>query len=129
MRGGKDTIVDVNTIYFEDFNIHQIGIIFDTIKTGYEVPPQIYVQEALVYNIELVFWLFVLLSFLVGMFNFLPSDPLDGGRMAKIMLAPYFSFLGFNKIETQLFIGRLFAWLFVLSIALNLLPYFTMIGL
>ncbi|MCX6803273.1 MAG: hypothetical protein NTY48_01740, partial [Candidatus Diapherotrites archaeon] len=59
--------------------------------------------------------------------NYFPSDPFDGGRMAKIMLLPYFGFLNFNKKETQKFIGRLFTWLLVASLLLNMIPYFTML--
>ena len=61
------------------------------------------------------------------MFNFLPSDPLDGGRIAKFVLLPYFGFLKMSRKETMKFIGRLFAWIFLISILLNLLPYVTMI--
>jgi membrane-associated protease RseP (regulator of RpoE activity) len=74
----------------------------------------------------MILLLFVVISFAAGSFNYFPSDPFDGGRMAKIMLAPYFSFLGFNRKETYKFIGRLFMWLLIISLTLNLIPYLTM---
>jgi membrane-associated protease RseP (regulator of RpoE activity) len=68
------------------------------------------------------------ISFAAGSFNYLPSDPFDGGKMAKIILEPYFGFMKFkSKKETRKFIGRLFIWLVLLAFLLNIIPYITLI--
>ena len=75
----------------------------------------------------MILLLLIIISFAAGSFNYFPADPFDGGRMAKIMLVPYFAFLGLKKKETQKFVGRLFVWLLLLSLLLNLIPYATML--
>ena len=45
-------------------------------------------------NVSMILLLLIIISFAAGSFNYFPADPFDGGRMAKIMLAPYFGFLG-----------------------------------
>ena len=127
LRNGVEENVFIEPYIFEDMNLKRIGVMFESEKTGYEPPIAITIMSILINAINSILVFFVLLSFAVGMFNFLPSDPLDGGRMAKIMLLPYFSFLNFNKKDTEKFIGRLFVWLFLISILLNLLPYITML--
>jgi len=83
--------------------------------------------SALVGSISSILFFLVILSFAAGTFNFLPSAPLDGGYMAKIILLPYFGFMRFNsRAETKKFIGRICVWLFIIAIALNLIPYLTM---
>ncbi len=123
-RGDKNVFFEMKAVIFEDLNIKAIGAQFDPIKTGYE-PPWWYFPGFLVLNsVWLVLFFFVLLSFAVGMFNYLPADPLDGGKIAKIVLEPYAGFMRLDsKEETRKFIGRLFAWLFLVSLLLNLLPY------
>lgn len=125
----NNEIIDVNIepYLFENLNISRIGVVFESIKTDYEISIQNQIMFDLINSINIIIIFFIILSFAVAMFNFLPSDPLDGGRMAKIMLVPYFGFMNFkSKEETQKFIGRLFVWLFLISILLNLLPYLTM---
>jgi membrane-associated protease RseP (regulator of RpoE activity) len=128
LRNEEEEEVFIEPVIFEDLNLKRIGVAFVPKSTGYSPPLLIQFASTLIQSINSILFFFVILSFAVGMFNFLPSDPLDGGRMAKIMLVPYFSFLNFKKKEeTQKFIGRLFAWLFLFSILLNLIPYLTMI--
>jgi membrane-associated protease RseP (regulator of RpoE activity) len=127
LRNGVEENIFVEPYVFEDMNLRRIGVLFEGAKTGYEPNGGIQIIAMLINAISSVLGFFVILSFAVGMFNFLPSDPLDGGRMAKIILLPYFSFLNFKKEATEKFIGRLFAWLFLISILVNLLPYITMI--
>ncbi|MBN1941599.1 MAG: site-2 protease family protein [Candidatus Diapherotrites archaeon] len=67
---------------------------------------------------------FFLLSLVVGMVNFLPMSPFDGGKIAKVMLLPYFGFLKMSKEDTEKFIGRLFLWILLILLALNALPFF-----
>lgn len=127
LRGEEIKEVEIEPHYFESFGIRRIGVVFGLAPTDYQVPPQTELKMSILNSINIIIFFFIFLSFAVGMFNFLPSDPLDGGRMAKIMLVPYFGFMKFDsKEETQKFIGRLFVWLFIISILLNLLPYLTM---
>lgn len=66
-------------------------------------------------------WL-ILLNFFIAITNFLPTDPLDGGKIAKVLLLPYFGFLHMNKKDTEKFIGRLLLWIIGILIILNALP-------
>ncbi len=128
LRDGVEMDLNISPVLIEFFNqktIQPIGLEF--IESGKSIQPLSEISWILILSIDKIIFFFIILSFAVGMFNFLPSDPLDGGRMAKIILLPYFSFIGFKKKEeTQLFIGRLFVWLFLISILVNLLPYLTM---
>ena len=127
LRNGVEENVFIKPVLFESMGIKRIGVVFEQIPTGYQPPILTQILASLISGISSIIFFFIILSFAVGMFNFLPSDPLDGGRMAKIILLPYFGFLKFNKKETELFIGRLFVWLFLISILVNLLPYVTMV--
>jgi membrane-associated protease RseP (regulator of RpoE activity) len=64
------------------------------------------------------------LSIAVATANFLPMDPFDGGKMAKILFLPYLGFLKMNKEQTEKIIGRFFLWLVLGLILLNALPLF-----
>ncbi len=70
---------------------------------------------------SIIVW-FITLSLFVAIANFLPVDPLDGGRIAKFMLAPYFGFLKMSEEDTEKFVGRLFLWILIPLIILNALP-------
>ena len=73
------------------------------------------------FAVDFLFWL-ILLNFLIAIVNFLPTEPFDGGKMAKILLLPYFGFLHMNKKETEKFIGRLMLWIVGAIILANALP-------
>jgi len=127
-RNDSNVFLSMKPVNYPDLNLYLIGVEFEAIKTGYEPPllTMIFIQLLSSFNTIMSF--FVLLSFAVGTFNFLPSDPLDGGKMAKIILEPYASFMKLkSKEDTRKFIGRLFVWLFVLALLINLIPYITMI--
>ena len=123
----NDLNLSVTPFKFEDVGIKKIGVDFEAIPTGYQPPLENLIASVFVSNISLILLLLVIISFAAGSFNYFPSDPFDGGRMAKIMLVPYFAFLGLNKKETQKFIGRLFVWLLLASLILNMIPYATML--
>lgn len=125
LRNNEIKKVEIEPVLFEDLNYRVIGVVFEQIPTGYVPPFHISLSSMIIQSIHSIIFFFFILSFAIGMFNFLPSDPLDGGRIAKFVLLPYFSFLNMNKKETMLFIGRVFTWIFVISILLNLLPYIT----
>jgi len=69
------------------------------------------------------FWLFIL-SILIGIVNFLPMVPFDGGKIAQIVLLPYFGFLKKPKEETEKFITKFFFWVILILLLLNALPIF-----
>jgi membrane-associated protease RseP (regulator of RpoE activity) len=73
--------------------------------------------------LSIIVW-FVNLSLLVAVANFLPVDPLDGGRIAKFMITPYFGFLKMSEQDTERFVGRLFMWILIPLIILNAIPLF-----
>jgi len=76
----------------------------------------------------MILLLLLIISFAAGSFNYLPSEPFDGGKMAKIMLEPYTNFMKFkSKEESRKFIGRIFIWLVIIAVLLNLIPYLTML--
>lgn len=101
----------------------EIGIITALNYVPGKEPTQEYKNTVFLLNEIATFlsWL-LLLSLAVAMINFLPMDPFDGGKIAKIMFLPYFGFLGMSKKETQKFIGRLFLWIVAALLLLNALP-------
>ncbi len=101
----------------------EIGIQTELIYAEGKGPPQKY--------LNMLFWLgsigiflnwLLLLSLAVAMINFIPMDPFDGGKIAKILFLPYFGFLGMSKQDTEKFIGRLFLWIVAGLLFLNALP-------
>ncbi|MFA6064250.1 MAG: site-2 protease family protein [archaeon] len=122
----SDVNVSVTPYKFEDLGIKRIGVEFGAIKTGYEPKGEIVLLQLIISNIGMILTLVVIIGFAAGSFNYFPANPFDGGRMAKIMLAPYFVFIGFNKEETGKLIGRIFIWLLIISLTMNLIPYLTM---
>lgn len=126
IRNGLEEKVIVEPENFNNLGISRIGVGFESIRTDYEPWPGFEQVRFIFTSIITILNLLWILSFAVGMFNFLPSDPLDGGRIAKSVLVPYFGFMGMNKGETELLIGRLFAWLFLIAILINLIPYITL---
>jgi membrane-associated protease RseP (regulator of RpoE activity)/DNA-binding XRE family transcriptional regulator len=69
------------------------------------------------------FWL-IILNFLVGVVNFLPIEPFDGGKIAKPLLLPYFAFLNMPKDDTERLIGRVLLWIVAIIMLVNALPLF-----
>ncbi len=123
-----DVNVSITPHKFEDFGLKKIGAEFGAIPTGYEVDAGIMLQQFIISNITMILLLLVVIAFAAGSFNYFPADPFDGGRMAKIILLPYFAFMGMNKKETQVLIGRIFIWILLAALVLNMIPYLTMIA-
>ena len=126
LRDGKEVDVNVLPAHFETIGISRMGVGFEAIRTDYQPWLGFELFRFFITSLLTVLNLLWILSLAVGMFNFLPSDPLDGGRIAKSVLRPYFGFLDMGKKETELLIGRLFMWVFLLAILLNLIPYITL---
>lgn len=122
-----DLNVIITPFKFEELGIQKIGAEFEVIQTGYSPPVEIVFIQTSASLISQILLFFVIISFAAGSFNYFPSDPFDGGRMAKIMLAPYFGFMKMNEKETHKLIGRLFIWLLIISLTLNMIPYLTMV--
>jgi hypothetical protein len=130
-RDDSNVLVDVNVsvtpVKFEDLGIKRIGAEFGVIDTGYKVGSNLTLLAGIWSLFSQILLFYILLSFAAGSFNYFPSDPFDGGKMAKIILSPYVCFMNFDsKKEKHKFIGRLFIWLLLISFALNLIPYITM---
>ncbi|MGI6589690.1 MAG: site-2 protease family protein [Candidatus Iainarchaeum sp.] len=124
----RDISVTLTPVVFEDMNLKKIGVAFALIPTGIDIPIHLQISGFIISNINTILILLLIISFAAGTFNYLPSEPFDGGKMAKIMLEPYVKFMKFkNKKESEKFIGRIFIWLLLLSLALNSIPYLTMI--
>ena len=66
----------------------------------------------------------IVLSLLVGMFNYLPIAITDGAHMAPAIFAPYISRLGIKGKKADMIVSLGFLLLFILLIGLNALPYF-----
>jgi len=127
LRGGATVLVSLKPVVFEDLNIKLVGVTFEGF-TSYKYSLLEEIGFSLLNYIGQIIYYFWIISFAAGTFNFLPASPLDGGGMAKILLAPYFKFMKFrSEKETRKFVGRLFVWAFLITVLLNLIPYLTMI--
>ncbi len=122
-----DVNVNITPNLFVDMNIKKIGAEFSAIPTDYNMPLISQAGVFLIGNINMALLLLIIIAFAAGSFNYFPSEPFDGGKMGKIMMSPYAGFMKFKtKKESQKFIGRIFIWLLVISILLNLIPYVTL---
>jgi len=101
----------------------RIGIQMNLKYVEGKKPPELYSWLLLAISTVLTFfgWL-ILISFAIAMVNFLPTEPFDGGKIAKMILLPYFGFLRMPKQDTEKFIGRLSMWIVLGLILLNALP-------
>ena len=68
-------------------------------------------------------WL-LLLNFLVAVANFIPIEPFDGGKIAKVLVAPYIAFLGLNPIQSKNLVGKIFLAVLGILLLINALPLF-----
>lgn len=72
---------------------------------------------------EFFVW-FAQLSFLVGMANFIPIEPFDGGKMAKIIAMPLLGFWKKSEKEKAKLIQNALLILVLALIAVNVFPLF-----
>ena len=68
-------------------------------------------------------WL-VILSLLVAVVNFLPIEPFDGGRIARVIIPSYFGFWKEEEKFKQDFIMKVLFWFVIFLFVLNALPLF-----
>jgi len=91
-------------------------------KADFKFPEDFALKTTIIYFLQDFFNWLIILSFLVGIVNFLPMNPFDGGRIAIILLSPYFSFLKMTKKETEKFISRILLWIILGLLIINALP-------
>jgi len=123
------SLVDLNG---NDFNTtiipNELGVISFSVREemnpNYTIPQEYKTFTSLSgFSSNFLFWL-ILLNFFIAFGNFLPLDPLDGGKITKILLRPYFGFMKMNKKETEKLIGRLTLWVVGILLLINVLPMF-----
>ncbi len=144
----NNLVTDLNSFYFIQSNAYDLNLGYATFtlqKDSNVYDQNIYynsdgklgimVQERELYNVNkpvlyllitfiltFLHWLW-LLSLMVAIFNFLPSEPFDGGKMTKIILSE-FIFTRFEKKKRYRMIGFAFGMLILLFIIVNMLPLF-----
>ena len=123
----SNVFVNITPNLFVDMNVKKIGVEFSAIPTDYNMTITSQVGSFLIGNTNMTLLLLIIIAFAAGSFNYFPSEPFDGGKMAKIMMLPYAGFMKFKtKKESMKFIGRIFIWLLIISVLLNLIPYITL---
>ena len=102
----------------------QLGFAVEEKQKENAVVPQWYkaYSEIASFLASFFVWL-AILSILVGIVNFLPVEPFDGGKIAKLLLLPYFSFAKMPEEDTKKLIGRILAWLVLSLLVINALPF------
>jgi membrane-associated protease RseP (regulator of RpoE activity) len=110
---------------FEPNELGRLGITVQDIPNENYTPPAWYNPFIQVAGFVASFlgWL-ILLNFLVATANFIPVDPFDGGKMAKLLLLPYFGFLKQGEEETKKIIGKAFMLILLALIIVNAAPLF-----
>ncbi len=110
---------------FEPNSLGRLGITVQDIPNTFYTPPEWYIPLVQVLGFLASFggWL-ILLNFLVATANFIPVDPFDGGKMAKLLLLPYFGFLKQGEEETKRLIGKFFVYILLVLIIINAAPLF-----
>ncbi|MBI4043666.1 MAG: site-2 protease family protein [Candidatus Diapherotrites archaeon] len=110
---------------FKVNELGRIGVVFEEReKPGY-TPPQNYEWFAGIFSFlaSFIAWL-LLLNFLVGVANFMPMEPFDGGKIAKIMLTPYLAFLQLPEKDTMKLVSKIFVGVLLVLFIINALPLF-----
>lgn len=114
----KEISLESNAIGSFGINLKEVK------KEGFEFPLSYTLLSfalALLYGI--VLW-FVLLNFLFAIVNFLPLEPFDGGKMAKIILMPYLGFWKISQKEKEKRLNKIMIYLLLILLLINALPLF-----
>ncbi|MDD5148168.1 MAG: site-2 protease family protein [Candidatus ainarchaeum sp.] len=85
-------------------------------------PYYIYFVLSLSFISSFLFW-FWILNFLVGIANFMPLEPFDGGKITKLILLPYLGFWKVPQEQKEKAIGKIFFWLVLALLILNAVPF------
>ncbi|MBM3282183.1 MAG: site-2 protease family protein, partial [Candidatus Diapherotrites archaeon] len=120
LRNGEE-----KSFTFEPNELGRLGITVQDIPNTNYTPPAWYDPFMQVAGLVTSFlgWL-ILLNFLVATANFIPVDPFDGGKMAKLLLLPYFGFLKQGEEETKKIIGKVFVGIVLVLVLINAAPLF-----
>ena len=116
-----EVLNDENKIIHNDLNFNSDGLLGINISVR-EKPNKPLLYRIISFLSEFLHWLF-LLSLMVAIFNFLPTEPFDGGKMTKIILSE-FIFTRFEVEKRYKMIGFFFGILILLLIIINILPWF-----
>ncbi|MFH0714441.1 MAG: site-2 protease family protein [Candidatus Diapherotrites archaeon] len=102
-----------------------IGVTIQEIPNLDFVAPSWYTNEVALWSFlaSFFFWL-LLLSFLIALVNFLPMAPFDGGRIAVLLLTPWFAKEKKREERVQFLIGRTLFYAILLLFVINALPLF-----
>jgi len=73
--------------------------------------------------LDVVRWA-LLLSFLIGMFNFIPLSIIDGGHIAKVIYPPYLKPFIKKKADRERLVEKFFLFLILGLLLINALPLF-----
>ncbi|MEK6970330.1 MAG: site-2 protease family protein [archaeon] len=108
---------------FEPNEVGRIGIMVKEIPNEEYTPPGWYDPLRMIVGFVSSFlgWL-LLLNFLVATANYIPISPFDGGKMAKILVAPYFGFLNMGEEDTKKMVGKMFGVILLILILVNAAP-------
>ncbi|HLC36453.1 MAG TPA: site-2 protease family protein [archaeon] len=108
---------------FERNSLGRIGIsIEQKTKEGFEIPFNDFLLGA-VYNFLVSFiWWFILLNLLVFLTNFLPMEPFDGGKIARIIFPEYLSWTGLTLQQREALVSGFFFFSILVLFFLNALP-------
>ncbi len=120
LRNGEE-----KSFTFEPNELGRLGITVQDIPNTNYTPPEWYnpFMQVAGFIASFVGWL-ILLNFLVATANFIPVDPFDGGKMAKLLLLPYFGFLKQGEEETKKIIGKVFVGIVLVLVLINAAPLF-----
>lgn len=103
----------------------KIGVTFEEKQNPAEKEPLDYsIATAIIMLLQSFLTWFLLLNLLVAIVNFLPMEPFDGGKMAKIVFVPFLSFWKADKKAKEKAIEKFFLWAILLILAINALPLF-----
>lgn len=86
-------------------------------KEGFETP---FGYDLLLFISTTLYWI-ALLSFMIGLFNFIPTKPLDGGLIIELIARPFIP-CSINKEKGVLFVKLFFVVLILAVIFVNVLP-------
>lgn len=119
-RGGRE--IEIKLV---PNKIGQFGFVAEAIKTHTAQLPGSFWTYAAISGliIDFLYWL-LLLNFLVATVNFLPMNPFDGGRIAKIIFASYIPFGGKTEKEKREFVGKVLQMGIAIVLIVNALPLF-----
>lgn len=115
-----DTNITRTEIIPKTNELGRIGVtVSATIDKDYVIPKRYSFYKTFK---EIMFWSF-LLNFVIASTNFLPSIPFDGGYMSQNIFSDYLNKKN-NKQKRMKKIAKLFGFVILLLILINILPYF-----